>query len=636
MPKQFAQRGPGDLSIRPVNTEAREHFEWGLTRFRDEARALIRLHHPNIVLTLRLFTAHGTAYIVMNYVEGASLKDLLSGGRTLPEPEIRALLDPLLDGLAAVHEAGYLHRDLKPGNIYVRTADRRPVILDFGAAREALGRETQTLSAIVSPGYSPPEQYGRGVKQKESADIYALAATLYRCVAGDAPPEAPDRVSAMVMGQDDPLLPAAEAGRGKYAPDLLRAIDQALSIRENERPQSIAAFRALVRGAAPAPRPQPKPTRLAPARAAEETLVAGPTGGADAAPAPAPQPAAPALRAARTPRWAVALGAAAFALAGAAIAYVTLQPGEQSGANTRAATDAAEEVRRRADEEAARRRREEGERAQAERKRREEAEEAERRRREESTRQSGSPGKPGSVFRDCPQCPQMVVLATSTFTMGTPEADSDGHADERPPRVVSIVRPFALGKYEVTFAEFDACVQDKGCSHRPEDNGRGRGLRPVVDVSWNDARAYVAWLSKRTGKIYRLPSEAEWEYAARAGAQTRFPWGNEMVYGRANCDGCGGFDHGPSVPVGKFPANAFGLHDMQGNVAEWTEDCWHANYVGAPFDASPWLHGGDCSLRVFRGGSWNAGPRASRPADRNENTTAFRGDFVGFRVAREL
>jgi formylglycine-generating enzyme required for sulfatase activity len=555
----------------------------------------------------------------MNYVEGVSLKELLAGGRTLPEAEIRLLLDPLLDGLAVVHEAGYLHRDLKPANIYIRTADRRPVILDFGAAREALGRETQTLSSIVTPGYSPPEQYGRGVKQKESADIYALAATLYRCVTGETPPEAPDRVSAMVMGQDDPLLPAAEAGRGKYAPALLAAIDRALSIRENERPQSIAAFRALLRGAAPAPRPEPQPARPARTRAAEDTLVAGSAGGAEreaepARPRAVPAPASAPGRA-RAPRWAFALGAVGFALAGAAIAYVALQPGERGTANTGAIADTADA--RKAEQDAARRQREEAERAEAERKRREAAREP----------------RPGVVFRDCPACPEMVRLAPGSFVMGSPEGV--GFARERPAHTVTLAKPFAMGKYEVTFAEFDDCVKDQGCPQRPDDRGWGRGRQPVIFVSWHDAKAYAEWLARKTGKGYRLPTEAEWEYAARALTQTRYAWGDSIGHNQANCDGCGSkWDRRQPAPVGSFAANAFGLHDMHGNVAEWTEDCWYIDHGGAPTDGTARLRG-NCNWRVVRGGSWHQDADSlMRSASRIYEIQATQSFYLGFRVVR--
>ena len=180
----------------------------------------------------------------------------------------------------------------------------------------------------------------------------------------------------------------------------------------------------------------------------------------------------------------------------------------------------------------------------------------------------------------------------------------DCYNDEFPVHTVTITQPFALSKYEITFGQWDACVAAGGCGgFRPDDAGEGRGSRPVSNVSWEDAQAYVSWLSRVTGEPYRLPSESEWEYAARAGSETRFSWGNEISSNRANCgkdfddDGCDD-SYLLAAPVGSFGANAFGLHDMHGNVKEWVEDCWNRSYEGAPSDGHAWLSG-DCDQRVF-------------------------------------
>ncbi len=177
------------------------------------------------------------------------------------------------------------------------------------------------------------------------------------------------------------------------------------------------------------------------------------------------------------------------------------------------------------------------------------------------------------------------------------------------------------------------------CSgYRPDDLGWGRGDRPVVHVSWQDAKTYVRWLSRKTGKTYRLLSEAEWEYAARASSRTMFPWGNSMGSGYANCDGCGSvWDDDMTAPVGSFAPNAFGLHDMHGNVYEWVEDCWHSNYVGAPSDGSAWTSGGVCQIRILRGGSYDDTPTLVRSANRDGNLASDRYNlFSGIRVARTL
>ena len=245
--------------------------------------------------------------------------------------------------------------------------------------------------------------------------------------------------------------------------------------------------------------------------------------------------------------------------------------------------------------------------------------------------------RPGRTFRDCAVCPVMVVLPAGSFTMGSPTHEKGRRDDEGPQRRVTIRRPFAVGKYEVTFAEWDACLSAGGCNYRAADNDWGRGRRPVFGVSWEDAKQYVGWLSRRTGKRYRLLSEAEWEYAARAGTRTRYHWGDDIGRDRAHCKGCGSrWDYERTAPVGSFAANGFGLHDMHGNVREWVEDCWHDNYRGAPSDGRAWIAGGDCGQRVYRSGSYYMDPEIIRAAYRNQYPANDRWLIVGFRVARTL
>ena len=244
---------------------------------------------------------------------------------------------------------------------------------------------------------------------------------------------------------------------------------------------------------------------------------------------------------------------------------------------------------------------------------------------------------PGHKFRDCPECPELVVVPSGSFDMGSPESEEGRYDEEGPVHRVTFARPFAVGVYEVTFGEWDACVSGRGCGgHRPDDEGWGRGKRPAINVSWDDAKAYVRWLSRKTGEEYRLLSEAEWEYVARAGTTTRYWWGNRIGRNRANCDGCGSrWDYEQTAPVGSFSANPFGLHDVHGNVREWVEDCWNESYHGAPSDGSAW-ESGECRKRVLRGGSWNYEPRNLRSANRNWLTSGNRYYIDGFRVARTL
>jgi formylglycine-generating enzyme required for sulfatase activity len=228
----------------------------------------------------------------------------------------------------------------------------------------------------------------------------------------------------------------------------------------------------------------------------------------------------------------------------------------------------------------------------------------------------------------------MVAVPAGEFEMGSPAGDLDGTQYERPPHRVRI-KAFEIARYAVTFEQWDACVQDGGCAHRPLDHGWGRGLQPVVDVSWDDANQYVQWLNAQTTGGFRLPTEAEWEYAARAGRTTTRYWGDAIDKNRANCDGCGSpWDNERTAPVGTFAPNLFGLHDMLGNVWQWVEDCWHDSYAGAPRDGSAWTRSATCSARVARGGSWNYTRRFIRGAGRDRFDPALRFYDVGFRVAR--
>jgi hypothetical protein len=225
---------------------------------------------------------------------------------------------------------------------------------------------------------------------------------------------------------------------------------------------------------------------------------------------------------------------------------------------------------------------------------------------------------------------ELVVVPSGEFDMG-----SNAKPTEQPVHRIRIQRNFAIGRRDVTFAEWDACVAAGGCKFSPPDQGWGRGDRPVTNVSWDDAKDFVAWLSKTTGKPYRLPSEAEWEYAARAGTTTPYWWGAEIGTGNAQCAECGASERGKTEPVGSFRPNAFGLYDTAGNAAEWVEDCWNPSYRGAPTDGSA-STSGNCSLRVLRGGSFGDKASAVRSAARFRYDEDVRYFANGFRVARDV
>lgn len=284
----------------------------------------------------------------------------------------------------------------------------------------------------------------------------------------------------------------------------------------------------------------------------------------------------------------------------------------------------------------------------------------------------------GSVFRDCPNCPEMVVLPGGSFMMGSSQEETDreiGSAPssdrsfiqkfvlaEKPQHEVTINLSFALSKFPITRNEFAAFVQETGYTLAPgcilyalqyhvspQADWRLPGFRqterdPVVCVSWQDAKAYVGWLNKKStnskasadDRPYRLPTEAEWEYAARGGTRTARWWGDPIGRNNAVCAHCGTkWDQEQTAPVGSFHPNPFGLYDLLGNVSQWTEDCWNESYVDAPVDGGLWTTG-NCDRRVGRGGSWTAFPWLVRSAARSGYNRDNRYDYVGFRVAKTL
>lgn len=249
-PVEWSFRSPDGVTVHPNTqgdaTEAKgevSDYIWGLERFLDEARVLARIQHPYVVRVKRYFRAHGTAYIVMDFEEGEPLSAILQDGETLGEDQVRGLLEDVLPALRAVHEQGYLHRDIKPANLYVRASDHRVLLIDFGAAREAVGRHSKSVTSLVTPGYSPPEQYTtRNDRYGTWTDIYALGAVLYRCVVGHTPVEAAERLL------EDSLEPASKICADRYSTNLLRVIDQALAVRPEQRFRTVADMQEALCG----------------------------------------------------------------------------------------------------------------------------------------------------------------------------------------------------------------------------------------------------------------------------------------------------------------------------------------------------------------------------------------------------
>ena len=525
---------PSEIAVREGETvyarsgAHQSDYQHGLERFLKEARQLVRFDgHPNIIRCRDYFEANGTAYLVMDFEDGLPLDTFLSRreaqGQPLEESELRHLLRPLLEGLATVHAEDVLHRDIKPGNVFVRRRDGQPVLLNFGAAKEYLGSKLRSRDPDrppFRPPYAAPEQVEDAGHLGPWTDLYAVGALMWRVVSGSAPPSAESRSFALVRGRTDPLVIDERTGGGRFSAGLLAVMRKCLHLDEGQRPQSAEALLALLEGERPTPVPEPVPPNPPPPRPVAERAV-------------------------------------------------------------------------------------------------------------------------GTVFRDALKSdgegPQMVVLPTGRFRMGSPSDEADRNSNEGPVRTVTISQRIAMGRYEVTFADYDRFVSATGRA-RPGDEGWGRGRRPVINVSQEDAKAYATWLSAQTGKTYRLPSESEWEYAARAGTETAYSWGNEIGVNRANYDGSGSkWSNRKTSPVGSFEPNAFGLYDMHGNVWEWVEDCYHDNYKGAPTDGSAWTTNCSGSHRaVVRGGSWGNSPRGLRSAIRGWLAPSYRHSGFGFRLVQDL
>ena len=699
LPAEVAGRDRDGLTVRPSRSDRQEAFDDGLRRFKEEALHLVRFQRlGNVVDCLNLFEANGTAYLVMEYDDGLPLSAFLQlreeQGRPCSENDLMAVMVPLLKCLSEVHRARVYHRDIKPGNIFVRRADdvlgrpAEPMLLDFGAAKLDYLATHSRSGAPYTPGYAPLEQTSSIGEMGPWTDIYALGATMWRMVAGgggdsrlnapedsvDPPPgtrnptpvDAQKRLAAMNWRppRPDPMPSAEDLGAGRFPPHVLEAIDRCLSLYPEDRPKNCEELLGLLGGAADsgtaesdvghgvadaagdtegeAPRPSPAAVAFTvetkPPEAAVEFLSIDeryrpgmsllPGRYRVEASAPGRESRRVWLEHRSGARHEIVLEKVAWAFTvetgppGAAVRILNIAARYAPGMRL-AAGDYRVEVSAPGYETV-----------------------------EESVGHGGAPTKrridlkkrgwqSGDVIVDTLRSggvgPEMVVIPAGRFRMGCLSNDDACFSDEKPDHEVTIARAFALGVREVTFAQWDACVEGGGCGgHRPEDEGWGRGDRPVINVSWEDAQSYVTWLSRETGESYRLPSESEWEYAARAGTATKYSWGNEIGVNRANCDGCGSrWDNQRTAPVGSFAPNGFGLYDMHGNVWEWVEDCWNGSYAGAPSDGGAW-RSGDCAKRVLRGGSWGGNPRDLRAAGRFRSSAGIRFISLGFRVARTL
>jgi formylglycine-generating enzyme required for sulfatase activity len=608
----------------------------------EEAARARQLAHQHIV---RVYDwaqdpATGSYFIIMECLEGEDLDTLLAREGRLGLDRALGIVAPLADALDYAWERHHLvHRDIKPANVFIaRGGDVK--LLDFGIAARARagGLALEAPASSGTAGYRAPEASGAGGVPERGLDVYAVAVMLYGMLAGTLPAGAdPARPDAL----NDAQWSVLQSG---FAPD-------------------------------PAARPAGVTDLLARLRAAE-----GPSADELRARAEAER-AEQAARDAAARKLADARAQAEVA----AKAQLDRQRREQERA-AKAAAEQARAVRKEAlRQQLLERRAAEAEKARLER---EEAQrklaqakaaaiylaEQKRARLEEAARAQAmleqllpTPASPVAdtegVLRDRfeggeTRGPELVLLPTGRFQMGSPEherkiamaagSQAAWLARELPQHWVGIDKPIAMGRYPVTVGEWRMFVAATGWRPSGETDWDAPGFtqtdrHPVVGVNWFDAIRYVRWLSEATGKSYRLPSEAEWEYACRAGTKTAFSFGDTITTDQANYDGNFTYNGSPrgayrrgTTPVGTFAANPWGLFDMHGNVWEWVQDVVHDNYDGAPLDGSAWEEGGDQARRILRGGSWLYNPRYLRSALRNGFSAALSNDIVGFRVVRDL
>jgi len=682
-PAEWAYRDHNGTTVRanaqgqiPARSGEPACYDSGLQRFLDEAKILVQINHPCVVRVRDYFTANGSAYIVMEYEDGESLSSLLQRGGILPESELRHLLDDVMPALDAVHGQGYLHRDLKPSNLYIRSSDTRVMLIDFGAARQALGRRTRSVTSVVTPGYSPIEQYVTvGEDYGPWTDIYALGAVLYRCITGAPPIEAPGRVL------KDPVQPAVECGAGLYSRGLLKVADRALAVRPEERFQTVAEMREALAQAdhsndqadfSKAPRLRSDFLELAPLNGAARA----PQSHAGRAPASAEavsstsEPGLDAISYGSHTRinwrWIMLMVFAISGLSGTGLlGYEYYQAQQSERLRDEAALRQAQQKQQ--EEESARLARE-----QAQNTEKEIARYLEQARGAIAVRDwtaakgnleraavlspdhpevaavraellaTQQPGTRSKLQTDPKTGMQLAWVDGGCFTMGSPSNERDRGGDESSHQVC--VKGFWIGSTEVTNAQFRRFKPDHN-SGAYQGRPLNRDAQPTVNVSWDNAKAFAEWLSWEagTGKRFRLPTEAEWERAARTGTATRYYWGNDIDPRYANFSdrndpsgaSVGSLDDGQAVtaPVASYQPNNLGVYDMAGNVWEWTCSEYAQDYGDSEQNCSD--KRGNEGVRAVRGGSWNSGPGELRAAKRLARKPDYRDAMTGFRVIME-
>jgi formylglycine-generating enzyme required for sulfatase activity len=649
MPSDFSIR-QNSTTIVPKSEASKTDYEWGLEAFINEAKTLAKFDDINIVRIHRFFKQNGTAYLIMEFCEGGCLSERFSEKKPMSEPEVQALITPLMNGLQLVHEANVYHRDIKPDNIMFRS-DGAPVLIDFGAARQVLGAKSRSITTIVTPGYAPIEQYSSKGKLGPWTDIYSLAAVAYACLTGQRPADATDRV---VEDDIEPLATSVDAS------SFIKSIDQALSVKASNRPQDLSDWYEIW---------NPDKINEAEKKALKNDFsaldgaleMAGSDGviscnemqfllkKAKQLNLNTTQARAYIEKEAIIQGWKVDEEVTDKKV----VQDVTIQKVDKEVTSKKVVQDVISQkvdevvIDKKVVQEAIVKTIEKPTKVTKVNKVPE--------RKDDKKRSSNiviiamilliSSGgyygyneysdKDNTYLLAEKYTGKMLPIPEGSFYMGSNE-----NKNEKPVHGVS-VKAFKMSQTEVTFSQWDACVSAGGCSYKPEDKGWGRGNRPVMNVSYNDiTKEYIPWLNKITrttgNEKYRLPSEAEWEFAARAGSRKKYSRNysvscsqdiDENLY-----DACG--TDRKTDRIKSYSPNGFELYDMHGNVWEWTQDCWGDDgYAGAPTNGKARIDG-DCTKRVLRGGSWDGGMEYLRSSSRNRYSRSTRHYYIGFRLVQ--
>ena len=575
MPRDNAVRDRDQCSIVAHSGKDRDFFEYGLKAFLAEARTVAGFDHPNIVKVRYFFEQNHTAYLVMDFYKGVSLAEYVKqkGGR-LPEKVALGITRFVLDGLRHVHDSGYLHRDVKPANIYL-TGKGQVLLLDFGAARYAMGEHSRSLSVVVTPGFSPFEQYSTKGKQGPWTDIYASGATLYYMLTGNPPESAPDRVLSDTLADPVQLLLDLPPGVNK-------GIMLALRVKASDRPQNIEELKKILGMLQPDPKPvskplpEPKPGPIPP----------------KPKPSPAPEP---------VPQIPIWRRKAVIALGASLLVLLTIVYGDwgrlekvSSGKQVTPAKQSGYVPEKTAEIVVDR----------------------------ETTVVITGP-KVGDVWNDSVTGMVFVWVPGGCYQMGCGSWDWDCLSDEKPVHEVC-VDEFWIGQTEVTQGQWQRVMGSNPSYFKKGDN------YPVEQVSWEDTKEYIRKLNGMGNVKFRLPSEAEWEYAARSGGKA------EKYSGGSDLNSVAWYNNNSvssTYPVRTKKSNGLGIHDMSGNVCEWCEDIYIGDIYSRSDKKNP-IYSSGGPVRVLRGGSWNYVPINVRCANRFFDDPAYRNPVLGFRLLR--